>query len=101
MNMIFYIIKMFKYKISLSFELLIQLKSRTRYYQIVTVWGDNEEVATSETDWFETAKIDEAWSSKWITPNLDSEIHPILTKDFNIEKHLKVIKSARVYYAFK
>jgi len=82
---------------SLAFELPIELKARTRYYWRVTVWADNGEVATSYAAWFETAKMDEAWSSKWITPDLDSEIHPILTKDFNIEKPLKVIKSARAY----
>ena len=82
---------------SLAFELPIELKIRTRYYWKVTVWADNGEVATSDLAWFETAKMDETWSSKWITPDLDSEIHPILTKDFNIEKSSKAIKSARAY----
>lgn len=79
---------------SLAFELPIDLKPRTRYYFIVTVWADNGEVATSEATWFETAKMEETWSSKWITPDLDSKIHPVLSKGFCIEKP---IKSARAY----
>jgi Alpha-L-rhamnosidase N-terminal domain./Bacterial alpha-L-rhamnosidase. len=82
---------------SLAFELPIELKSRKRYYWKVTVWADNGEVATSDIAWFETAKMEEAWSAKWITPDLESSIHPILVKNFNIEKSMKTIKLARVY----
>lgn len=79
---------------SLAFELPITLKPRTRYYWNVKVWADNGDIETSDTVWFETAKIDEPWSSRWITPNLEGDIHPVLTKEFNIEKP---IKSARAY----
>jgi alpha-L-rhamnosidase len=82
---------------SLAFELPIELKPRTRYYWKVTVWSDNGEVATSDIAWFETAKMEEKWSSKWITPDLDSSIHPILAKEFSIEKSLGSIRSARAY----
>ena len=79
---------------SLAFELPIELKVRTRYYWRVTVWADNGEVATSEAAWFETAKMEEPWTGKWITPDLDNKILPIISKEFNLEKS---IKSARVY----
>lgn len=79
---------------SVAFELPIELKTRTKYYWRVTVWGENGDVATSEAAWFETAKMDELWSGKWITPDLDSKVHPILSKGFSIEK---TIKSARAY----
>jgi alpha-L-rhamnosidase len=79
---------------SLAYELPIELKPRTRYYWRVTVWANNGDVATSETAWFETAKIEEAWSSKWITPDLDSKIHPLLSNEFKLEKS---VKSARAY----
>ena len=82
---------------SLAFELPIELKPRTRYYWKVTVWADNGEVETSDIAWFETAKIEEKWSSRWITPDLESSIHPVLVKEFNIEKSIKTIKSARAY----
>jgi len=62
---------------SLAFELPIELEPRTRYYWRVTVWADNGDVATSETAWFETAKMQELWSGKWITPDLDNNIHPV------------------------
>jgi alpha-L-rhamnosidase len=79
---------------SLAFELPIELNVRTRYYWRVTVWADNGEVATSEAAWFEMAKMEEPWIGKWITPELDNKIHPILSKEFKLEKS---IKSARVY----
>ncbi|GKX65764.1 alpha-L-rhamnosidase [Inconstantimicrobium mannanitabidum] len=79
---------------SLGFQLPIQLKQRTCYYWKVTVWTDNGEVATSDVNWFETAKMSEPWTSKWITPKLDSSVHPVLTKEFNVDKK---IKSARAY----
>jgi alpha-L-rhamnosidase len=79
---------------SLAFELSIGLEPRTRYYWRVTVWADNGETATSETAWFETAKMGEPWSGKWIKPNLDNKIHPILSKEIYLGKS---IKSARAY----
>jgi alpha-L-rhamnosidase len=79
---------------SLAYELAIRLKPRTRYYWRVTVWADNGETATSEPAWFETAKMEEPWSAKWITPDLDSGIHPVLTRKFKLKK---TVKSARAY----
>jgi len=79
---------------SIAYELSIELKPRTRYYWRVTVWAENGDVATSEAAWFETAKMEKSWTGKWITPDFDNKIHPILSKDFKIEK---AIKSARVY----
>ena len=82
---------------SLAFELPIELEPRTRYYWRVTVWADNGEVATSEAAWFETAKLDEPWTGKWITPELDCSIHPILSKEFNIDIPAESIKIVRAY----
>lgn len=82
---------------SLAFELPIDLRPRTRYYWRGTVWADNGEAATSEAAWFETAKMKEPWTGKWITPDLDTKIHPVLIKDFSMEKSLKAIRSARAY----
>lgn len=79
---------------SLAFELTIELKPRTRYYWKLKVWADNGETATSEPAWFETAKMEEPWSAKWITPDLDSKIHPVLIREFKLEK---AVKSARAY----
>lgn len=79
---------------SLAYELSIELKARTRYYWRVTVWADNGETETSDTAWFETAKMEEPWTGKWITPAFNNKIHPILTKEFKLEKP---IKTARAY----
>jgi alpha-L-rhamnosidase len=79
---------------SLAFELPIELKTYTRYHWRVNVWADNGDEASSEIAWFETAKLNEGWSAKWITPDLDKEIHPVLSKEFELSK--KVV-SARAY----
>lgn len=79
---------------SLGFELPIKLNPCTRYYWRVKVWANNGDIATSETAWFETAKMGEEWEGYWITPDMDSDIHPVLSKEFNLEKE---VKSARAY----
>ncbi|MCL6601260.1 MAG: glycoside hydrolase family 78 protein [Paenibacillus sp.] len=79
---------------SLSFELPIQLKARTRYYWRVEVWADNGDHAMSETAWFETAKLDEPWEAKWIVPDMDKEHHPLLSRTFKLSG---AITSARAY----
>lgn len=79
---------------SLGFELPINLEPCTRYYWKVTVWANNGDVVTSKVAWFETAKMNEGWQGEWITPNMDKEIHPVLSKKFNLEKE---VKSARAY----
>jgi len=79
---------------SLSFTPDVSLEPRTRYYWKVSVWGDAGDVVTSETAWFETSKIDEPWKAKWITPNMDKEIHPILRTSFHLTDE---IESARIY----
>ncbi|ULT58286.1 glycoside hydrolase family 78 protein [Neobacillus drentensis] len=79
---------------SLAFELPITLESYTRYYWRVTVWADNGDEAVSNAAWFETAKLAEYWDAKWITPDFDKEIHPVLTKEFDLSKE---VVSARAY----
>jgi alpha-L-rhamnosidase len=54
----------------------------------VTVWADNGDEATSEIAWFETAKMSEPWDAKWITPDLDQEVHPILSREFDLVKEV-------------
>ena len=79
---------------SLVFVPEINLSPRTRYYWKVSVWGETER-AVSETAWFETSKMDEAWLAQWITPDFgDDRTHPILFKSFELPE--KVI-SARAY----
>lgn len=79
---------------SLAYHPNVSLEPRTRYYRHVTVWGDQGDIATSTVAWFETAKMDESWQGKWITPDLDKEVHPLLRKNFNLPDE---VVSARVY----
>lgn len=79
---------------SIAFELPIELQSRTRYYWCVEVWADNGDHAVSEIAWFETAKMDEPWVAKWIVPEMDKDIHPVLARSFALSAP---IASARAY----
>ncbi|MCR2806269.1 alpha-L-rhamnosidase [Paenibacillus soyae] len=79
---------------SLAFELPIELKPRTRYYWRVEVWADNGDHGLSEVTWFETAKQDEPWTAEWIVPELDREVHPVLSRTFELSDP---IRSARAY----
>lgn len=79
---------------SLAYIPEIKLSPRTRYFWRVTVWGDAGDFAPSETAWFETAKMEENWEAKWITPSFTKEKHPIIRKVFNLPSE---IVSARVY----
>ncbi|NQX47992.1 family 78 glycoside hydrolase catalytic domain [Paenibacillus tritici] len=79
---------------NLAFEIPIELKPRTRYYWKVEVWADNGDYAVSEAAWFETAKRDEPWTGKWIVPEMDKDIHPVLHHHFNLHSE---VKAARAY----
>ncbi|MFA9556712.1 family 78 glycoside hydrolase catalytic domain [Evansella sp. AB-rgal1] len=79
---------------SLGYEPNIELQPRTRYYWRVTVWGDHGDSTVSDTSWFETGKMEEEWTGKWITPNLPKEMHPIIRRPFEVKKE---VDSARIY----
>ncbi len=79
---------------SLAYRPPLTLEPRTRYFWKVRVWGESEH-AESETAWFETAKMDEAWQAAWITPDFeDKNTHPILYRSFELPAGAV---SARVY----
>ena len=79
---------------SLAYELPIELQPRTRYYWRVHVWADNGDYAVSDVAWFETAKMSEPWAGKWIVPEMDKSVHPVLSRSFNLSGS---IASARAY----
>lgn len=80
----------------------IDLAPRTRYYWQVTVTANNGETATSNINWFETAKMQEEWQAKWITsaweknnfPQNDDCVHPYIRAQFDLTKK---IVTARAY----
>ncbi len=71
----------------------IELQPRTRYYWRVTITGDKDEVATSEVQWFETGKMDESWTGKWIAA-ASNDFHPIFSKTISLKEKLA---KARLY----
>lgn len=80
---------------SLGVMLPVHLKPRTRYYWQVTVWGDADERAISDVNWFETGKMEEHWEAEWITPgSWEGKNHPYLRKHFHIAQK---VKNARAY----
>ncbi|WP_027204811.1 alpha-L-rhamnosidase [Butyrivibrio fibrisolvens] len=70
----------------------ITLSPRTRYYWRVTVTGDKGDSAVSDIQYFETGKMDEDWSGKWIAA--DGDYHPIFSKKIDLEKK---VTAARLY----
>ena len=75
-------------------KLDVELKPRTTYYYRVTVTTDAGECAISDIATFETGKMDEAWTGKWIAPAKEDTFHPVLEKTFAVEKE---VKRARLY----
>ena len=79
---------------SLSTRVEFEIQPYTRYYWKVIVATDVEEVIESDVQFFETAKMDEPWTGRWITCDSSQERHPIFSK--RIEPKKKV-KRARLY----
>ncbi len=75
-------------------EVQMHLKARTRYFWKVYVGTKSGEKAESETTWFETAKMEEAWEADWISTSEDKTRMPVLYRDFTVESRLK---RARLY----
>ena len=100
---------------SRGYILPITLAPRTRYYWTVSVQADNGTAETSQTNWFETAKLAEPWQAKWLTTpwevihkrekyadtsvedrqKLDECPHPYIRKEFALAD--KKIATARAY----
>lgn len=79
---------------SRAYPVELALSPRTRYYWKVTVWTDAEEEEKSETAWFETGKMEEAWKGQWISCDNTIERHPVFEKEIVAQKE---IQKARLY----
>lgn len=79
---------------SLAYPVSMALMSCTRYYWTVSVKTDQDEIATSEIQWFETAKMQEEWTGKWISCDNSEHRHPYFEKEIH---PLKKVASARLY----
>lgn len=79
---------------SLSYVIPIEVEARSRYFWKVVVWNEKDEHVESKTAFFETGKMGEAWIGQWITPDLETDVHPLLRKEFTLTKK---VKQARAY----
>ncbi len=78
----------------LGFQLPVELAPRTRYFWQVEAETDAGDRGVSDVNWFETGKMDEEWTAKWITCDSTVKRHPIFASDLKLEKH---VKQARLY----
>jgi len=78
---------------SLGAEVELNLLPRNRYYWTVSVRTEREE-GTSEVQYFETGKREEAWSGQWISCDNSEKRHPYFEKKIRPKGN---VKSARLY----
>lgn len=79
---------------SLAVTANLALEPYTRYYWTVTVQTDAGEEATSEINWFETAKMGDGWQAQWIGCDSTESRHPLFAKELTLTKP---VASARLY----
>jgi alpha-L-rhamnosidase len=72
----------------------VELEPRTRYFWQVSVISDAQEEAVSPVQWFETSKMDEPWTGKWVTCDNEEMRHPFFVKRIIPKKE---VVSARLY----
>lgn len=78
---------------SLGERLLFSLQPYTRYYYQITVRSDLGEEAKCSPQFFETGKLEQPWTAKWIGVQKD-DTHPEFHKAFPIRGE---VASARLY----
>lgn len=79
---------------SLATPLSLPLKPRTRYTWTVAVRTDAGEEGQSGENWFETARLDEPWTGRWIGCDDREPRHPIFSKRIAPRKP---VRAARLY----
>lgn len=85
-----------EHAVSTDYRVDLELKPRTRYQWSVEVKAENGEEAKAESS-FETGKMEEEWTGKWIAPQPgDEDISPVMWKTFQVSAE-DVNKSARFY----
>lgn len=79
---------------SLGYKIDFKTEPRTRYYWTLELASDADEVTVSAPQFFETAKMDEAWIGRWITCATDQARHPYFVKDIAAKEE---VVRARLY----
>ena len=62
------------------------LKPRTRYYWQAEVKDDKGDCSKSNPAWFETGKLQESWTAKWIGTEENEKRMPLLYKEFELKE---------------
>ena len=62
------------------------LKPRTGYYWQVEVKDDKGDCSKSNPAWFETGKLQESWTAKWIGTEENEKRMPLLYKEFELKE---------------
>ncbi len=65
----------------------LELLPRTRYFWRVRITGDMYDDATSDVQFFETGKMDEPWTGKWIAAKENEKYHPIFEKKLRLREN--------------
>lgn len=68
------------------------LKPRTRYYWQVEVKDDKGDCAKSNPAWFETGKLQESWTAKWIGTEENEKRMPLLYKEFELKEKPEFVR---------
>ncbi len=72
----------------------LTLSPCTRYTWTVSLRTDDGRETTSDTAWFETGKMREPWTARWLSCNGDEPRHPIFIKDIPLSGQ---VVDARLY----
>jgi len=76
------------------FQPNLTLQPRTEYKVKITVRNSQTDISTSATSYFETGKMDEPFSGKWIGNQNKNIQNTLLKRELSIKKN---IKKARIY----
>lgn len=79
----------------LQFSPELTLQPHQRYFWRVSVTGEYGDQVTSETAWFETAKMAEPWQGRWITAPRQETGSVVLQHTFRLAD--KPVARARIY----
>ena len=84
---------------SLSCNIDLEIKPRTRYYWKVRIFSDLRESAESDVNYFETGLMDEPWKGLWVGCDDSEKRHPVFHKTIAPEgiQQGKKIARARLY----
>lgn len=78
----------------LAYAVTLDMEPRTRYYWTVTVQSDAGEEQTGDIQWFETGKMEEPWTGRWVTCGNTEKRHPYFEKEICPKKKTE---QARLY----